>query len=144
MRFPLFVDLAGKTAVVVGGGRVGCRRAEALRRFGAAVTVVSPTLLTPLEGVGYIPRPYREGDLAGAYLVVAATCDAGVNAAVGHEARRLGALFNRADAPGECDFFFPAICEGNGVIVGVTGDGTDHAAVARSARQIRKILCPRQ
>lgn len=41
-RFPLFVDLTGKRAVVIGGGTVGLRRAEVLARFGAEVTVVSP------------------------------------------------------------------------------------------------------
>ena len=40
-RFPLFVDLAGKKALVIGGGTVGLRRAEVLARFGAEVTVVS-------------------------------------------------------------------------------------------------------
>lgn len=39
-RFPLFIDLNGRKAVVVGGGTVGLRRAEALADFGAAVTVV--------------------------------------------------------------------------------------------------------
>ena len=43
-RFPLFVDLTGKRAVVIGGGTVGLRRAEVLARFGAEVTVVSPAL----------------------------------------------------------------------------------------------------
>ena len=43
-RFPLFIDLTGRKAVVVGGGAVGLRRAKALRRYGAEVTVVSPDL----------------------------------------------------------------------------------------------------
>ena len=43
-RFPLFVDVAGKRAVIVGGGRVAVRRAAVLRRFGMEVTVISPAL----------------------------------------------------------------------------------------------------
>ncbi len=39
LRFPLFVDLTGKAAVVVGGGAIGLRRAAVLQRFGARVTV---------------------------------------------------------------------------------------------------------
>lgn len=139
-RFPLFVDLAGRTAVVVGGGTVGLRRARVLRRFGAAVTVVSPQLAEAAEGLRHIPRAYREGDLAGAFLAVAATDDPAVNAAVGREARQVGALFNRSDCPADCDFFFPAVCEGERLVAGVAGDGSDHRRTATAASRIREVL----
>ena len=139
-RFPLFIDLTGRRAVVVGGGPVGLRRAEALRRFGAEVTVISPRLAGPLPGAVHLPRAYRDGDLAGAFLAVAATDDWAVNAAVGREARREGVLFNRSDCPAECDFFFPAICEGAGLVAGVVGDGTDHRRTAQAAKRIREAL----
>ena len=70
-RFPLFIDLAGRRAVVVGGGAVGLRRAAVLARFGAQVTVISPALSGPLPEGTYLPRPYQAGDLAGAFLAVA-------------------------------------------------------------------------
>lgn len=139
-RFPLFVDLTGRTVVVVGGGAVGLRRAEILRRFGAEVTVVSPRLSAPAPGVRHIPRAYRDGDLAGAFLALAATDDSAVNAAVGGEARRRGILFNRADCPEACGFFFPAVCQGDGLTAGVVGDGSDHRKTARIAKQIRAVL----
>ena len=139
-RFPLFVDLTGRSAVVVGGGAVGLRRAGVLARFGAVVTVVSPRLSGPAEGFRHLPRPYRTGDLEGAFLAVAAADDPAVNAAVGREARRLGVLFNRADCPADCDFFFPAICESGALVAGLVGDGGDHAAVAAAARRVRAAL----
>ena len=139
-RFPLFVDLTGRAAVVIGGGKVGLRRAEALRRFGADVTVISPSLSAPLEGVRHLPRPYRPGDLAGAFLAVAAASDGAVNAAAGREARQRGVLFNRSDCPADCDFFFPAVCEGEGVVAGIVGDGSDHRKTAEAAQKIRKLL----
>ena len=139
-RFPLFVRLEGRSAVVVGGGTVGLRRAETLRRFGAAVTVVSPSLSGPLEGCRWVSRAYRPGDLTGAYLAVAATDSPEVNAAVGREARQKGVLFNRADCPGDCDFFFPAVCEGDGLTAGVVGDGSNHKKTAQAARMIREVL----
>ena len=139
-RFPLFVSLEGRSAVVIGGGKVGLRRAEILRRFGAEVTVVSPSLAGPAEGLRWIARAYAPGDLAGAWLAAAATDCPEVNAAVGLEARRVGALFNRSDCPEDCDFFFPAVCEGDGLVAGLVGDGSDHRKTARIAREIRKIL----
>ena len=139
-RFPLFVDLAGKKALVIGGGTVGLRRAEVLARFGAEVTVVSPTLSREVERIRHIPRKYTLGDLEGAFLAVAASDDPQVNEAAGREARQLGVLFNRSDAPADCDFFFPAVCEGGGMVAGLAGDGTDHGKTARTAKEIRNIL----
>lgn len=139
-RFPLFVDLTGKKALVIGGGTVGLRRAEVLARFGAEVTVVSPALSREVERIHHIPRKYAPGDLEGAFLAVAAADDPQVNEAAGREARRLGVLFNRSDAPADCDFFFPAVCEGGGMVAGLAGDGTDHGKTARTAKEIRNIL----
>ena len=139
-RFPLFVDLTGRAAVVIGGGTVGLRRAEVLRRFGADVTLISPRLCAPLEGVRHIPRPYQPGDLAGAFLAVAAADDGAVNAAAGREARERGVMFNRSDCPAECDFFFPAVCVGEGLVAGIAGDGSDHRRTAEAARKIRQII----
>ena len=139
-RFPLFIDLAGRRAVVVGGGAVGLRRAAVLARFGAQVTVISPALSGPLPEGTYLPRPYQAGDLAGAFLAVAAAGDSAVNTAVEEEARRLGVLFNRADDRRRCDFFFPAVCTTDELSAGVVGRGADHARTAKAARAIRAAL----
>lgn len=139
-RFPLFLDLTGRRAVVLGGGAVGLRRAAVLARFGAEVTVISPRLSGEPVGFRHIPRTYQAGDLAGAFLAVAAVNDPAVNAAAGREARERGILFNRSDCPAECDFFFPAICEGGGVTAGVVGDGSDHHRTAAAAKRIRETL----
>ena len=139
-RFPLFIDLTGKRAVVIGGGTVGLRRAEVLAYFGARVTVISPALAHPVENLSHLSRPYQAGDLRDAFLVVAAADDSAVNTAAEEEARRLGILFNRSDDPSRCDFFFPAVCLGDGLVAGVVGDGSDHRKTAEAARRIRRTL----
>lgn len=83
LRFPLFIDLEGKPVIVVGGGRIGAHRARVLREFGAAVTIISPTLAVPVEGAVHLARPYACGDLQGAFLAVAATDCREVNHQVG-------------------------------------------------------------
>ena len=143
-HFPLFVDLHGKTAVVVGGGAIACRRIRALREFGARVVVVAPRWDDPLEGVTHLERPYARGDLAGAFLAVAATDDRGVNYAVGQEARALGIPVSVADRREECTFFFPALCTGAGLVAGVVSAGADHRQTARGARAVREVLMQRE
>ena len=140
LRFPLFMDLTGKPAVVVGGGTIGLRRAGVLRDFGAEVTVIAPAGQEKPKGVRYIRRPYGTGDLTGAFLAVAATDDRAVNRAVYEEAKRLGIPVNVCDCQSECDFFFPAICRTETLVAGVVGDGSDHRKTAQAAKAIRKTL----
>ena len=140
LRFPLFVDLTGKPVVVVGGGAVGLRRAAALRDFGAKVTVIAPAFQETLEGVAYTCRPYKAGDLAGAFLAIAATDSREVNHAVYEEARDLGIPVNVCDCQGECGFFFPAVCRTQTLVAGVVGDGSDHKKTARAAKAVRRAL----
>ena len=118
-HFPLFVDLTGRPCVIVGGGAIAARRAEVLARFGGAVTVIAPTWRGGVSGVRWERRTYRSGDLAGAFLAVAATDDRAVNRQVGEEARALGIPVSVADCREECSFFFPAVCEGGGVTAGL-------------------------
>ena len=139
-RFPLFVELAGKRAVIVGGGAVACRRAGVLSRFGVEVLVIAPRCKGLPSGVTWLRRPYAPGDLAGAELAVSATDDRAVNRAVGEEARALGIPVSVADAPEECTFFFPAVCTGENLVAGVAGRGDDHARTARAAKAIRAVL----
>lgn len=145
-RFPLFVSLVGADCLVVGAGEVGRRRAEALARFGARVTVIDPRAgesVSPCAGIQVRRRPYEADDEDGRALVVAATDDRSVNRSIGERCRRLGIPVSVADAPDECTFFFPALCENDELVVGVTSrDATRsaHAAVSRAASHIRHVL----
>ena len=140
MNFPMFVDLTGKKAVVIGAGNIARRRIGVLKDFGAEVTVIAPEALDLPEGVSYLPREYQEGDLQNAYLAVAATNCRQVNHLVKQEADSLGIPVSVADCKDECTFFFPAICRGDNLIAGVVSDGTDHHKTARAARAIRSVL----
>ena len=140
MLFPLFVDLQGKLAVVVGGGTVAARRTGALLPFGPGCGVVAPRVKERLAGAEYVLRPYAPGDLTGADLAVAATDDRQVNAAAG---RRPGAWASPSAWPtrlGSVSFFFPAICEGGELIAGMVSRNGDHRAVAGAARAVRRTL----
>ena len=138
LRFPVFWDLPGRAVTVVGGGTVARRRAVALGRFGADVTVIAREFSSPVEGAVCLVRDYRRGDLEGAFLALAATDDRAVNHAAYAAARERGIPVNVCDCPGECYFFFPALCEAGGVVAGVAGDGSDHKKTARAAAIIRR------
>ncbi len=95
-RYPLALDLTGRRAVVVGGGRVAARRARGLVEAGARVTVIAPALVDELAAlvetgqVRWQQRAYAgPGDLDGAWLVHTATGDPEVDAAVSAHCQEL-------------------------------------------------------
>jgi precorrin-2 dehydrogenase/sirohydrochlorin ferrochelatase len=139
-RYPVMLDMAGRLAVVVGGGRVAERKVGALLEAGAAVRVVGPTLTEALaaraaEGhIDWRQRRFAAGDLAGAALAFAATDRREVNAAVLAEARAAGVPCNVADDPGGCDFQVPSVVRRGDLVIAVSTGGAS-PAVARRVRQ---------
>jgi uroporphyrin-III C-methyltransferase / precorrin-2 dehydrogenase / sirohydrochlorin ferrochelatase len=124
-RYPLMLSLAGRRAVVVGGGRVALRRVQGLLEAGANVVVIAPAVLPELAElpVTVLPREYREGDLAAAWLAHAATSDPAVNARVAAEADRGRTWCVRADDAAESRAWTPAVTRHGEVTVAVTAGG---------------------
>src|SRR6185312_605305 len=95
------LDLAGRRVVVVGGGSVAQRRLPGLLAAGAVVEVVAPHVTPAVEAMAgelrWTARPYRDGDLDGAWYAIACTDDPDVNAAVAAEAERARVFCVRAD-----------------------------------------------
>jgi precorrin-2 dehydrogenase / sirohydrochlorin ferrochelatase len=126
--FPINIDIRGKPVMVVGGGAVAARKCLTLIAAGARVTVVAPTLAPPLrrlaeeKQLSHLPREYKAGDLAGSFLVFAATNSSRVNRTVAGEAKELGIMANIADSPELCAFTSPAaICRDELLITVSTG-----------------------
>jgi precorrin-2 dehydrogenase/sirohydrochlorin ferrochelatase len=131
--YPLQLDLSGRLCVVVGGGAVGSRKLAGLLRAGARVRLIDPapaSLPAKEDLLDLIPRPYRDGDLAGAFLAFAATANPAVNAAVAAEARRRGIPINRADDAAACDFLLPANLRRGDLLFTVAGGGRSPALAA--------------
>jgi len=142
--FPLFTNITGRRAVVVGGGKVAARRAKTLITCGAHVTVISPSFDPSLdepgmEGVKRLSRPYRKGFMEGVALVVAATDDRNVNREVGLEAKKLGIPVSVADAPEECTFLFPSLVERDGVVAAISTGGRSPSLCRRLTNRLRAV-----
>ena len=138
--YPLFVDLAGRRCLVVGGGVVAERRVAGLLAAGATVTVVAPTLTDGLRALAATSRIYHEartyaaGDVAGHELAFAAADGPGVSEAVLAEGRREDVWVNAADDPEHCDFFLPAVVRRGALTVAI-GTGGLSPALTRAIRE---------
>ena len=76
--FPIFLKLAARPCVVVGAGTIAESKIESLLLAEARVTVIAPEALPRVREwaeagqIEWLQREYVAGDLAGAFLVVAA------------------------------------------------------------------------
>lgn len=141
---PILVQPGAGPALVVGGGPVAERKVRALRDGGIAVRVVAPDVSAELERlaeageVELVRRAFTADDVAGARLVVAATDDPQVNAAVAAAARAAGALVNVADDPAASDFVTPAVHRSGALVIAVNAGG-----VPAAAARVRDALAER-
>jgi precorrin-2 dehydrogenase/sirohydrochlorin ferrochelatase len=140
--YPIALDLAGKRCLLAGGGVIAEGKLDALLLAGADLLVVSPQVrprFLRLAMSGEIclhQRPYRAADLAGASLVIAATDDHAVNAAIVTEARAAGILAQAVDNIPYCDFFAVAIVRRGDLQVSISTNGRSPAF----ARWLREDL----
>ena len=140
LYYPAFIDIKDTKCVVVGGGNVAARKVGDLLRAGADVRVISPKLTSTLEKkkekglIRHTARAFRATDLHGAFIVIAATDDAELNAKVASNAG--GALINVVDRPDLCTFIVPATVRRGPLNIAVSTSGASPAL----ARVIRKEL----
>src|SRR5216110_2638496 len=144
--YPVFLDLRGRRAVVIGGGAVAEQKVHGLVGAGAHVTVVS-TDVTPALGalarrnaIEHKRRPYRRGDLKGAWLAIAATDDRGTNGAVWAEAEQLGVPVNAVDDLEHCSFIAPAVHREGDITVAVSTAGKSPALAVRLRQRIARLV----
>jgi len=146
--YPAFLDLRGRRAVVIGGGAIAEQKVVGLLDAGARVTVISPGVsrrLEDLAAAGTVTierRPYRPGDLAGAFLAIAATDDRAANRAVWVEAEARGVLLNAVDDLPHCSFIAPAIHRQGDVAIAVSTAGKSPALAVRLRERIGRLVGP--
>jgi uroporphyrin-III C-methyltransferase / precorrin-2 dehydrogenase / sirohydrochlorin ferrochelatase len=113
--FPLFLKLQGRSCLVVGAGKVAEGKIESLVRCGASVRVVAPAATVVIRKAAedgrivWEQRSFSPADLAGVFLVIAATPFPDLHEQIFQQARRDGILCNAVDEPERCDFYYPAV-----------------------------------
>ncbi|NJD03540.1 MAG: bifunctional precorrin-2 dehydrogenase/sirohydrochlorin ferrochelatase [Ruminiclostridium sp.] len=139
--FPLFVDLGGKTCIVVGGGEVASRKVEILLRFDADLSIIAPEVSSSIlsleiqDKIKIFRKKYSEHDIDEAFLVVAATSDPEVNENVFRDAKKRNIPVNVVDDPEKCTFIFPSVVNRGDLTIGISTSGIYPVL----SKKIRKI-----
>jgi siroheme synthase-like protein len=138
--YPVFLDIADKPVVVIGGGNVALQKVEGLIDAGAQVTVISPELNDRMQALRdggkfmHIKREYEPGDLEGYELAFVATDDRSANETVWQEGRQRHIWVNAVDDVPNCDFIMPGIIRRGELIVAISTSGGS-PAMARKVRE---------
>lgn len=145
--FPLFLDLRGRPVLVVGAGTVAAAKLPGLLQAGAAVTVVAPAAVPAIQDLAaggaltLVPRAFCDADLDGAWLVLAATADAGVNARVAQAAAARRVFTNAVDDPARASAYAGAVVR-RGPVVAAISSGGRAPALSRLLRETLEELLP--
>ncbi len=145
-HYAIFLRVSGKRCVVVGGGLVALRKVKTLIEHGAQVDIISPKVVPGLRRlvdsgrVSLLSRPYRAGDLKGAFVVIAATGDAAVNNKVANEANSECVLVNVVDDAANSDFILPSYVRRGDVTVAVGTEGRSPALARKIRARIENEL----
>ncbi len=144
--YPVFLDLAGRRCLVVGGGNVAVGKVRGLLNAGTDVTVVSPELIPELQGLlregrfSYQAREYQSGDVDGFDLVMVATDDGAVNGCVAADARAQKIWVNAADDVPNCDFILPSVVRKGQIVVAASTGGASPALARRLREELDAYL----
>jgi precorrin-2 dehydrogenase/sirohydrochlorin ferrochelatase len=140
--YPIFIDLKGKTALVVGGGNVAERKIEVLLDCGAKINIVSNELTDKLKnlvevyGIRHLNEEFSKKHLEGVFLVIAATDDKQLNHKISKIAKKMGLLINAVDQLPDCNFIVPSIVKRGDLLIAISTSGKSPAL----AQKIRKQL----
>lgn len=136
--FPMFLQMAGRHVVIVGGGEQAAQKARLMLKTEARLILVAPELDAELAALVTAGRATQVDSLSAAVfrdaaLVFVATGCPALDVSAHALAKAAGAVVNVVDRPALCDAVTPSIVDRDPLVVAISTEGT--APVL--ARQIR-------
>lgn len=145
-KYPIYLEMNGRRAVVIGAGPVAARKVQSLQEAGARVTVVAEQVQPILEEAFHLPHvelvlsPYQKAYLVGATLAIAATNDIALNRQIFADCQELEVLCNVVDQPDLCDFFVPAVVKRGDLQIAISTDGHCPAYAGHLRKKLESLI----
>ena len=151
MLLPLFLNLAGRRIVLVGGGPVAAAKLQQLLAAEASVCVVAPQVAAAIdEAIAGSPtvctiirREFSPADLDGAWLVVAAATPE-VNRAVAQAAEERRVFVNAVDDPANASAYLSGVIRREGFTLAVSSNGEAPGLTALLRQGLDELLPRRE
>jgi uroporphyrin-III C-methyltransferase/precorrin-2 dehydrogenase/sirohydrochlorin ferrochelatase len=147
MLLPLFLNLAGRRVVLVGGGPVAAAKLQQLLAARASVCVVAPQVAAAIDeaaagsaaGLTIVRREFAPADLDGAWLVVAAATPE-VNRAVARAAEDRRLFVNAVDDPANASAYLSGVIRREGFTLAVSSNGEAPGLTALLRQGLDELL----
>lgn len=138
MNYPVMLNLKEKKVLIVGGGKVACRKIKGLLETGAYLFVVGKSIAPEIkeltnEYLNIDEKYFEESDLDDKDLVFTCTDDSEVNREVVRLSKLKGIMVSSAEQSVESDFILPAIYRNGDLVISVSTSGANPTL----AKQIR-------
>ena len=126
--FPFYINIQKKYFLIVGGGKIACRRLKTLLKFDVNVVLIAPDIspeikLIQNERLILYEQAFEEKFLDKINYLILATDDKDLHKAVSELARKKGISVNDASCKENCDFYFPSIIDKDELLISVTSLG---------------------
>lgn len=146
--FPMFLKMAGRRVVIIGGGEQAAQKTRLMLKTEAEIVVVAPNLECELQDLISEGRVARHEATApdlfeNTTIVFVATGCKGADAAWHARAKAEGMLVNVVDYPALCDAMTPSIVDRDPVVVAIGTEGTAPLLGRRIKTSIEETLHPR-
>jgi siroheme synthase-like protein len=147
--FPVFLKLESLEVLVVGAGKVGLEKLQALINNAPATNIkvvaslVDPAiweLQTQYQGIRVFEKDYHHSDLTGAELVVVAVNDIPLSEIIRNDAKAARLLVNVADKPELCDFYLGSIVTKGNLKIAISTNGKSPTIAKRLKELLQESL----
>jgi precorrin-2 dehydrogenase/sirohydrochlorin ferrochelatase len=144
--YPIYLNVAGKNCLVIGGGPVAERKAASLLEYGAFIRIISPlagekiTAWADQNLLKWVAREFEADDLDQIFMVFIATDDNSLNKEIADLCRQRGILVNAVDDPPNCDFFVPSVLRRDSLAVAISTEGRSPLFAAHLRRRLETII----
>ena len=162
--FPMFVDMAERECLIVGGGNVAYRKVIVMLDFGAKVTVVAEDICDELRKltiddiasedktgsytankenrITFIKRRFEPKDCDGMEMVIAATDDNALNHEIAEYCKAKDIMVNVVDQKADCSFIFPSYIKEKNLVAAFSSGGNSPVLTQYLKGKEQEILTP--
>jgi siroheme synthase-like protein len=149
--FPVFLKLENMNVLIVGGGKVGLEKLQAvllnapkttIRIIGITIINEIRILASELPNIQLEQRVFLAEDVKKADIVIIAVNDPEESKRIRDIAKRQGKLVNAADKPDQCDFYMGSIVQKGNLKIAISTNGKSPTIAKRIKELLNDVLPP--